>query len=217
MKCWTFRSKEPGIRLAQDEKLGPCVYLGEQGRGRWLERVKLDNRNPPSIVLRDGKSIVLDAGVAEFTAGENKRYVLTASKPNDDRILADINSDGTYTRGSRGDVRPYMGDPVCLARGWRAWGDAGRIGTQHHGLWLLNDGDSVYVEVAGGYKTQNYVLMADDGELKQFLPEDYLSLCIDPWVAQATQEEKKEAHDKALSRYHKVLAARLLGSTIVEL
>lgn len=65
--------------------------------------------------------------------------------PDDGRCLVVINCDGTYSRNYIYDVF----DPIGLkhlAKGNRAWGDAGGLGSQPHYLSLAEEGASFYMK-----------------------------------------------------------------------
>ena len=52
MKCYTMRGGriETGIEIQTDDRLGPVVFLGEEGRGRRYEKVGLDRKSPAPMV-----------------------------------------------------------------------------------------------------------------------------------------------------------------------
>ncbi len=57
MKAYTWQSGRigKGIVVANDEKLGQVIFLGEAGRGRRYEKVALGRRNSAEVV--DGRII----------------------------------------------------------------------------------------------------------------------------------------------------------------
>lgn len=188
MRCFSYAGGRvvDGIAVKQHEKLGFCASFGEDGRGRHLERVKLDQRRPPQVI--DGR--ILDAGVLEFVAGGVKRHAFTAPGSPDGRILLDVDSDGPYTRGEGGYIVPMWGVPIQVAQGYGAWGDAGRLGTLAHELWLLGEGDAIFVKVAGGHKSGHAVLQNTAGKVDVWTNVDvWRSDVVVPWLTTATPEQ----------------------------
>jgi hypothetical protein len=114
--------------------------LGEKGRGRTFEEVRLDKRNPPT-----GD----DVGYTTFTAGGRQHCVLTA--PRGQRgLLLRVDTEGCYTKGSCGSCSVIAGDATVLASGSWAYGIAGRCGSGSDRLYHVPDAAIFSVRISGG-------------------------------------------------------------------
>jgi len=117
--------------------------LGEKGRQRWLEEVKVSNRpgQEPS-----GPE---DVGYVIF-GKERKHCILTKTNPKQKGILLRINTRGAYTRGSCGKIALKGGNAKLLVAGRWAAGHAGSLGNGPDELWHI-EGPSVFdVIISGG-------------------------------------------------------------------
>ncbi|MEB3214498.1 MAG: hypothetical protein VKL39_24330 [Leptolyngbyaceae bacterium] len=119
------------------ETLGrPSIVLGEEGRNRKrvLVRVQegLDPERPVKVFApKVGLPLVSQDDVV------------------DGRALVRISTEGRYQRGAVGSVCVLDGDPVLVAQGKGAYGDAGRIGEWTDSLILMSPGDVLRVKPCG--------------------------------------------------------------------
>ena len=129
--------------------------LGEAGRGRWLEEVRISNRS--------GQQPSGPDDVGYFLFGEERKHcILTKSNPNQRGVLIRINTYGTYTRGTEGNVVHKGGEAKLLVTGSYAFGDAGRIGGGTDELWHIESPSVFIVNICGGsYKGygQRYLIV----------------------------------------------------------
>lgn len=129
---------------ARTGRLQPIPFsLGERGRGRWLEEVKISNR--------PGQEPSGPEDVGYFLFGnEQKHCILTKSNPNQRGLLLRINTYGTYTRGTTGSVDLKGGNAKLLVSGRYAFGDAGRLGGGADELWHVESPSVFVVYICGG-------------------------------------------------------------------
>ncbi len=168
MKTYTYSrgSLSDGISVVQDEKFGPVVFLGEEGRGRRYEKISVSRKAPAEIV--DNKIFEAEPTKITLSAGEGKSektfFVLSNSKikRNDEAVFIRINTEGTYTRNTIGCWETMKGDPETVILGNGAYGDAGRIGRWDDGLVIMRPGDALKVTLSGGYKFRPKALFFDD-------------------------------------------------------
>lgn len=119
--------------------------LGEAGRGRHLEEVRIDQRVPPT-----GDEV----GYRLFGGDETKGYlphvVLTREDPRQRGILLRIRTSGVYTRGSYGEISLKGGDALKLTEGRWAEGSAGRVASGPDALWHVRGPALFEVTLQGG-------------------------------------------------------------------
>lgn len=224
MKTYTanHRSVREGLSLESHERLGPSLALGENGRGRVLVHVKLDNREPPEVEVSTSEydpgtkyRRVLAAGVVQYEAGGVKRQALVAPAPGDKRVLVKVSSSGTYTRNTYGVIVAYWEEPKLVARGSGAFGDAGRLGSWADDLWIIPPGSAVWVSPAGGDKLQPRVLYHQpEGLLALWSPEDFRAQVIAPWKSAASAEERARRVALAQERNNHNLALFLAAEEV---
>jgi len=136
--------------------------LGQKGRGRWFEEIKISNRPGQAPTGSD------DVGFFTFGGDEGweghcpsphkdskkpPHVILTHSQRGQEGILLVIETEGCYTRGaSRGAkaVALLGGDAILLTAGTWAWGDAGSVGAQRDELWHVRNPSVFSVYLAGG-------------------------------------------------------------------
>lgn len=122
--------------------------LGESGRGRWLEEVKVSNR--------PGQTPDGPEDVGYFVFGEDRKHViLTKANPAQRGVLLRINTEGTYTRGTSGSVELLGGTAKLLTFGEYAYGDAGRIGGGTDELWHA-EGPAIFAVIICGGSCKGY-------------------------------------------------------------
>jgi len=119
--------------------------LGERGRGRVYEEVRVDKRRPPTSD---------EVGYVVFTVGSVTHCVLTAPTGQSGLLLR-VNTRGGYTKGSAGGVSPIFGDVKEVAAGEWAEGIAGRAG---HGTDILYhvQGPAIFDVVISGGSHKGY-------------------------------------------------------------
>lgn len=117
--------------------------LGEGGRGRKLEEIKISNR--PGQVPSGPE----DVSYFVFGTGSDQHCILTAS---DKRrgILLRIDTRGVYTRGSCGRVSLVGGQATLLAAGQWAEGAAGNVASGPDQLWHIEGPALLEVVLQGG-------------------------------------------------------------------
>lgn len=117
--------------------------LGEAGRGRWLEEVRISNRS--------GQQPSGSEDIGYFLFGEETKHcILTKNNPEQRGVLVRINTYGTYTRGTDGNVAHKGGNAKLLVAGSYAFGDAGRIGGGSDELWHVESPSVFVVNICGG-------------------------------------------------------------------
>ena len=147
---WTASSVAAGLTLTTDPKLGPVVFLGEEGRGRHYEKIALDRHRP--AVVEGGR--VLDAHPRKVTLppkdgkAEKVFYVLERPQPGtpaDKAVLVRIDTGTGYVRNAAGRWTAAAGKPEELISGHGAFGDAGRVGGWKDSLVVMRPGDVIRV------------------------------------------------------------------------
>lgn len=118
--------------------------LGEDGRGRHLEEVRIDSRTPPI-----GEEVGYKKFGGDATKGHLPHIVLTTQDPNQKGILLRINTRGCYTKGSCGAIALKGGDAELLTQGHWAEGAAGAVANGPDALWHVR-GPSVFGVILQG-------------------------------------------------------------------
>lgn len=179
MKAYNFTKRGLTVGIPTDtDGAGQHVLLGETGRGRVSNFVRVERTNPPTM---EGDRIV-DADV-------HGRFL--ASKTATADVLVRVSSDGTYTRNRRGESAAWLGQPRLLAEGTGADGDAGRIGSWTDVLWRLAPGQAVLVLFGDG-KNDPRVLWHRDGQLVDLTREQAESLLLNDLRAKRVALEAVE-------------------------
>jgi hypothetical protein len=168
-----------GLQVQSDAKLGLVVFLGEEGRGRRYEKVGLSRRNPAEVV--SGR--VMNANPVKITLPakdgkpEKVFFVLERTTTVTQDVLVRINTNGGYIRNGRGYWDAVSGDPVNLAGGYGAFGDAGRIGNWNDGLVVIHPGDVVRIHPSRSWGQGDSALWLDEfGQLHNASWQDYENL-----------------------------------------
>ncbi len=177
---WYRGQLTSGLQLVEDDRLGPVVLLGENGRGRWYERVALDRHNPAEVVER---GLVLEADPRKITlpAREGKEeksfFVLRRQSEPSTSVLVRICTAWIYTRGTGGYWSTVEGEPETLVKGYGAHGLAGRLGSWNDGLVVIHPGDVLRIQPEGGHKVVVYALWLDErGEPRTLTWREYETL-----------------------------------------
>jgi len=115
------------------------IALGEYGRGRKETIIPCAGSITPDTMVDIGTT---KSGGIKIIPSESK-----------EGWLANISSQGCYTRGTLGNVYvpPKMQENVeVLASGYGAYGDAGRIGNWYQYLVKIKDNTFIFVRPSGG-------------------------------------------------------------------
>jgi hypothetical protein len=185
----TNDSVTPGILLKKTDKLGWSLVLGEYGRGRWQEHVKLDSRKPPTVQDNgDDTAVVTSCGVIGFEAAGRQRHAFIPPNPDDNRVLVRINTGSIFMKNQSGKATVLFGRPRLIVSGWGAFGDHGQLGTWEDGLWTLKHTDAILVRPSGGQLTEPYVLYNDNGTLTRTTFEDFRLNVLPGWLESITPE-----------------------------
>lgn len=119
------------------------LTLGEKGRGRWLEEIKVSNR--------PGQTPSGPDDVSYFVFGQERKHVILTKSDNIKRgILLRINTSGAYTKGSCGFVHHKGGSAKLLTEGTWAEGAAGRVANGPDQLWHVEGPATFVVNLQGG-------------------------------------------------------------------
>lgn len=121
--------------------------LGERGRGRWFEEVKISNR--------PGQEPSGPEDVGYFTFGKEKKHVILTKADGKRGILLRVSTAGAYTKGSCGSVALKGGKATLLAEGTWAEGIAGYVANGPDQLWHVEE-PSVFVVVLQGGEHKGY-------------------------------------------------------------
>ena len=177
MQCYSWEKGKvsPGIEITIDKSRGPVVLLGEEGLGRWLEKVELFWRDPPEIE----SGMVHQAHPVTITAGSCKQQFYALAKPSDDadcRVLVRIKTRWSGYLGTHGKWETIFGAPKTLAAGYGAHGVfRQRSGTWRDGIVLMSPKDVVCVIPEGEYDTEKYVLyLTKAGVVKSTTLSEYV-------------------------------------------
>lgn len=124
--------------------------LGETGRGRHAEEIRISNR--------PGQEPSGPEDVSYFLFGPEGRQHCILTRGDQRRgVLLRIDTKGVYTRDSGGRISLIGGPARCLASGTWAEGDAGRIGSGPDQLWHV-EGPAVWEVVIQGGSHKGYGL-----------------------------------------------------------
>lgn len=172
--------------------------LGEAGRGRWLEEVKVSNR--------PGQEPSGPEDVGYFLFGNEKKHcILTKSSPSQRGILLHIDTQGTYTRGTSGSVALKGGKATLLVSGEYAYGDAGRIGGGSDELWHVESPSVFVVNICGGsYKGygHRYLFVTKNFETVMIKREDLCQMIAtdeNPEVVEVAKQFADQLHEDVQS------------------
>ena len=122
MKAYNLSAKN--IEVAGNKV--PVIQLGESGRGRLLVSI------PCPEGLQDGDTVQALPPQTKANGLKTKPSIKKTSDT-ENGWVARISTDGSYIRGACGNVsydptQPSVGAPILIAKGYGAFGDAGRTG-----------------------------------------------------------------------------------------
>lgn len=142
---------------------GPVIAFGESGRGRLRLEIPLvgfeptvrnDENGRTTETVEQASVVKLDEKVmpARYSWEQPKVkiiYGLTQSAKLESAFLVQVNTGHGYTRRGNGKWDAWKGSPQLIGRGYGADGDAGGIGSWDDGLFVLREGDVLYVRPSG--------------------------------------------------------------------
>jgi len=169
MPCFSFSSGEitSGIKLEKGVA-GMAVRLGESGRGRKLVEVTAIEETSTVLtaaaVVDLGKEIF---GLIQFEESEPSAY------------LVRISTRAGYTRRGNGSWEIWKGNPSLITEGRGADGDAGGIGSWKDGLFILREGDVIYVSPSGD--GPSYAVFVKDGKVQ-----------AETWISWKVEDAKRD-------------------------
>jgi len=186
---------------AANGQLQPIPFnLGESGRGRWFEEVKVSNRS--------GQEPSGPEDVSYFTFGQDRRHVILTKGDDKRGILLRISTAGTYTRGSCGRIALKGGTATKLTSGQWAEGNAGNVANGPDELWHV-EGPALFVVVLQGGESKGYghrylivtkslrTVMIKRTELCQLIATD-----DDPEVAEVVRMCQGDLHEDVQQALH---------------
>ena len=169
------------------------LTLGESGRGRWLEEVRVSNR--------PGQGPSGPEDVSFFTFGQEPKHVILTKGDSKRGVLVRINTAGVYTKGSCGSVALKGGKAILLVEGVWAEGGAGRVANGPDQLWHVEGPALFVVTLQGGEHkgmghryliiTKSFqAVMVKRAELCQLIATDE-----NPEVAEVARMFQSELHE----------------------
>lgn len=175
MDCYSYRGGRLayGIEVSSDAG-GEYVALGEAGRGRRLETIRV----APGLSADEGGRRCVGTSVGIDAVGPESAPRFELVERDGDGFIVRADTNGPYTRGSPGGVDRFTPHPALgagaegenvffVASGHRAWGDAGRLGSLFDRLYVVKEGGSLLVRQAGGSKgVGTRIIWAFRGALK---------------------------------------------------
>lgn len=215
----TNEALTPGITLKLTDKLGFALVLGEYGRGRWQEHVKLDSRKAPLVhkSVTDDTATVDACGVIGFEAAGRQRHAFIPPNAEDNRVLVRINTGSVFMKNQNGKASILFGRPRLIVSGWGAFGDNGQLGTWEDGLWTLKHTDAIFVRPSGGQLTEPYVLYNHKGTLTRTTFEDFRVTVLPLWLTEITPDALRNELKHAELRKDNRMAEILRGVIPVEM
>ncbi len=140
MECYSFEGGiiKPGICL-QEGFTGPALLLGERGRGRASKEI-------PTL---DSQEIGCLRKIAVAEIADETYALVRSNIQNKSSFLVHIQTKQGYTRRGDGTSKTWKGQPVLISQGRGADGDAGGIGTWGDELYIVTEGDVIFVSPSG--------------------------------------------------------------------
>ena len=131
MKAYNLSAKN--IEVAGNKV--PVIQLGESGRGRLLVSI------PCPEGLQDGDTVQALPPQTKANGLKTKPSIKRSNDP-ENGWVARISTNGSYIRGACGNVSydPTQPAPIVIAKGYGAFGDAGRTGTWDDVILQVMDG-----------------------------------------------------------------------------
>jgi len=136
--------------IAQKSTVGgreiSTLNLGESGRGRQLTHV------PCPVGLQNGDAVTATLPETKPNGLKTKASI-KAGGVEGDTWVARISTDGAYIRGAQGNVSydpAQSPTPILIAKGYGAFGDAGRTGNWDDVIVLVQDGTILRIKPTRG-------------------------------------------------------------------
>ena len=119
----------------------PVIQLGENGRGRLLVSIPCPER------LQDGDTVQALPPQTKANGLKTKPSIKRSNDP-ENGWVARISTNGSYIRGACGNISydPTQPAPIVIAKGYGAFGDAGRTGTWDDVVVQVSDGTVLRVK-----------------------------------------------------------------------
>jgi hypothetical protein len=155
MKAYNLQAKT--IKVGENDRT--VLVLGQDGRGRVQKLIRCD------LGLQDGETVTLKQpkpgmpGVPSIIKGGS----------DDNKWLMRISTDGAYIRGANGNVRYACGEVELIAKGYGAFGDAGRTGTWDDVLIVASVGTVIRVKPT---RADAYYLYAGENSIQSLSAEE---------------------------------------------
>ena len=153
MKAYNLSAKN--IEVAGNKI--PVIQLGESGRGRLLFTV------PCPEGLQDGDAVTAVPAQVRANGLKTKPSIKGSNNP-ENGWVARISTDGSYIRGACGNISydPGVSAPIVIAKGYGAFGDAGRTGTWDDVVVQVSDGTVLRVKPT---RADAYYLWFQEGKV----------------------------------------------------
>jgi len=168
MSAFTYVGRgqfQPGIEV-KTGVTGPCVILGEEGRGRMKTEVAIVGFVPGERLESAAVAKLLEETVpGRYSYDPSTTKVIwgliSSEQAEPGAVLVRVNP-GLGKRVSR-TTKPLRGNPTLLGRGVVAGGAAGYCESSDDGLWVLRSGESLTV---GTYDNPGWVVENADGNIR---------------------------------------------------
>ena len=141
-KAWNLTAQKSTVAGREISTLD----LGESGRGRQLTQI------PCPLGLQNGDAVTATLPETKPNGLKTKASI-KAGGVEGDTWVARISTDGAYIRGANGNVSydPAVSNaPILIAKGYGAFGDAGRTGNWDDVIVLVQDGTILRVKPTRG-------------------------------------------------------------------
>lgn len=157
MRCVTFKA---GFLSEGIESPGNRIVIGDRGKDCWFELIFL-SRNPAPEMC-DGK--VIKGHLHYHDTRNGGRWFLNASRGNDTRILAHINTRWSGNQGGKNNGRweTLAGKPITRLVGH----GSGRNHSWDDGLVVFSSGDAIRVFPEGGSGLFSFAVWHDGEKIK---------------------------------------------------
>lgn len=162
-----YYDREPDER---DCKVCSCGLRYEIVRG---ERIEIAHPHDKGEVL----GVLPKGAVADLGKGIFGLVQSDAPEPNS--YLVRVCTGHGYTRRGNGTWEPWKGNPTMVTKGHGADGDAGGIGSWDDGLFILREGDVLFVSPSGD--GPDYALFVEGGKVQ-----------AEPWIAWKVRDAKRD-------------------------
>lgn len=154
MKAYNLKATKTKV----GDKEVSVISLGENGRGRVNKLIRCESgvENGELVTVKIPKPGM--PGAVTVTKGGDP----------DNKWLMRISTEGSYIRGAEGNVR-FLGDAQLIAKGYGAFGDAGRTGTWDDVLICVSIGTVLRVKPSRG---NAYFLLVGEDSIQKYSQEE---------------------------------------------